>query len=587
MQDPRSAAAHAADTFGSDAQPDTAAWWADLERLGEVGSWRVDSSAWLDLSAQAARTLGSLTEGGTRLALDRLVDAAPEGDRERWRAWWTERSDQRESMEIELHLGEPGRRILRFTRHGQELPIGFVQDVSDRWSAVARPSTELDFTTGLPGAEHFLVHLDRGIARAGRRGHRLAVLVLRTEVARPVDDETRGALLAQASERLRQSLRDADVVARLVGDPNEVELASHGDSGFLIMLELAHPHDASNVGRRLLETLSRPIEWLGVAHQWRVAGGIALHPDDGSRPEDLLSHALAAAENARNDGTSSLHYYSSTLNAAAFEKQSLENRLRQALDNNELELFYQPKVEIQTERIVGFEGLLRWRHPELGLVSPAQFIPLAEETGLIIPIGRWVMQQACRDTKQWQLDGLPPIRMAVNLSSAQFREPQLFQWVMGALEDAQLEPKWLELELTESMLMHDVESAAAILRRLKAKGLHISIDDFGTGYSSLSYLKRFPIDALKIDRSFIREINTNPDDAAISTSIILMGRSLKLRVIAEGVETRSQLAFLRVMQCDEAQGFLFSQPVPEPRARALLEAQARRTSGYNPSVDAA
>jgi EAL domain-containing protein (putative c-di-GMP-specific phosphodiesterase class I) len=261
------------------------------------------------------------------------------------------------------------------------------------------------------------------------------------------------------------------------------------------------------------------------------------------------------------------------LNAVAFEKANLENRLRNAVANGELELFYQPKVEIATERIVGFEGLLRWRHPELGLVSPTQFIPLAEETGMILPIGRWVLERACRDAKSWQDAGLPPVKVAVNLSSAQFREPQLFDSVMGALRAAGLGAEWLELELTESMLMHDVESAAAILRRLKAEGISIAIDDFGTGYSSLSYLKRFPIDALKIDRSFIREINTDPDDAAISTSIILMGRSLKLRVVAEGVETRSQLAFLRVMQCDEAQGYLFSQPVQEPKARALLEAQ--------------
>jgi len=571
------------------AEPRGAHWIAELERLGEVGSWTVELDGRLQLSTQGARLFGDLAAGGNTVDLSRVFDAASEGDRERCRAWWQAAVDSRASLEVVLAVGEAGRRTLRFTRSSDNTPRGFVQDISDRWSgAVDRlDGNELDVATGLPGREHFLVHLARGIARAGSRGHRLAVLLVRPTQPNNVSETVRSALLAECGQRLRHSLRDNDVLARVVGDHHDVQLASNGADGFLVMVELARPHDASNVGRRLIETLSRPIHCQDSDHCLQIGGGIALHPDDGSRPEDLLAHALAAAEDARAEGPNSLHYYSSALNAAAFEKHSLETRLRTAVANDELELFYQPKVEIATERIVGFEGLVRWRHPELGLVSPAQFIPLAEETGMIIPIGSWVLRQACRDAKRWQMEGLPPIRMAVNLSSAQFRAADLFEDVMAALAEVDLDPKWLELELTESMLMHDVDSAAAILRRLKAKGIHISIDDFGTGYSSLSYLKRFPIDSLKIDRSFIREINTNPDDAAISTSIILMGRSLKLRVIAEGVETRSQLAFLRVMQCDEAQGFLFSQPVPEPRARALLEAQCRRTSSYGPAIDAA
>ena len=242
-----------------------------------------------------------------------------------------------------------------------------------------------------------------------------------------------------------------------------------------------------------------------------------------------------------------------------------------AVELQQFEVFYQPKVDVATERVVGMEALVRWRHPELGLVSPAEFIPLAEETGLILPIGQIVLRQACIDAKRWQDDGLPPIRMAVNLSSAQFEQPDLYEMVLRVLEETQLPAEWLELELTESMLMGDAEAAVVILRRFKRAGIHISIDDFGTGYSSLSYLRRFPIDALKIDRSFIRDVNVNADDAAIATSIILMGRSLKLRVVAEGVETKNQLAFLKVMQCDEAQGFLYSRPVPEPDARKLLE----------------
>jgi EAL domain-containing protein (putative c-di-GMP-specific phosphodiesterase class I) len=258
------------------------------------------------------------------------------------------------------------------------------------------------------------------------------------------------------------------------------------------------------------------------------------------------------------------------MNTRAFQKVSMEKSLERALANEEFEVFYQPKVQISDERIVGMEALVRWRHPDLGLISPAQFIPVAEETGLIVEIGRWVLQRSCRDAVQWQKDGLPAIVMAVNLSPRQFRDPNLFQDVLGALAESGLQPQNLELELTESMLMENADESVKTLRALKERGIKISIDDFGTGYSSLAYLKRFPIDALKIDRSFINEVNTNPDDASIATSIILMGRALRLKVIAEGVETRNQLSFLRVMQCDQVQGYLFSPPVPEPKARELL-----------------
>jgi diguanylate cyclase len=255
---------------------------------------------------------------------------------------------------------------------------------------------------------------------------------------------------------------------------------------------------------------------------------------------------------------------------------TLETSLRRALERKELTVYYQPRVEIRTFRIVGFEALLRWKHPDLGFVSPAQFIPLAEETGLIGPIGEWVLREACRQNREWQDAGLPQVRVAVNLSSMQFAQPTLQEIVRAALDDAKLEAQWLELELTESTVMRDAGAAVATLARLKSAGLHLSIDDFGTGYSSLAYLKRFPIDALKIDQSFIRDSTSNPDDAAIVTSIILMARSLRLGVIAEGVETESQLSFLRILQCDEVQGYLFSPPLSATKARAMLEQGVQR-----------
>ena len=254
---------------------------------------------------------------------------------------------------------------------------------------------------------------------------------------------------------------------------------------------------------------------------------------------------------------------------------AMEKSLQDAVRNEELTLYYQPRVDLESRRIVGMEALVRWLHPQIGLIPPAQFIPLAEETGLIGPIGEWVLREGCRQNAKWRAKGLPDIRVSVNLSPAQFRQPNLYESIMSVIKDSGLAEDGLELELTESMLMDDPKATVSTLRQLKSSGIHLSIDDFGTGYSSLSYLKRFPIDALKIDRSFVKDITTDPDDAAISTAIILLGHSLRLTVVAEGVETESQLDFLRALKCNEVQGFLFSPPVPPDRAEEFLVRQQR------------
>ena len=428
--------------------------------------------------------------------------------------------------------------------------------------------------------QEFHETVERILRQAQRRNTTLAILCLELASATPnnpaLSVEARERLSSVLVDRLRASLRDRDVMARVAEETGDLQVAALGRQRFLLMLELRRAHDASNVGRRLLELLTQPITVDEQAFSPGFFIGVSLFPHDTSSSEELLKLAERAARLAREDGVNSVRYCSDSMNSAALEMLSMESALRRALRDEELLVYYQPKVEIATERIVGMEALVRWRHPELGMVSPGQFIPLAEDTGLISPIGEWVLRRACEDSLEWQRSGLPPIQMAVNLSSVQFRDPNLYESVIGTIESTGLDPRHVELELTESMLMEDAEKAVGILNRFKQHGIKISIDDFGTGYSSLSYLKRFPIDALKIDRSFITEVNTNPDDASISTSIILMGRSLKLRVIAEGVETRSQLSFLRVMQCDEVQGFLFSPPVPADQAKALLERQDRR-----------
>lgn len=354
-------------------------------------------------------------------------------------------------------------------------------------------------------------------------------------------------------------------------DPGSTHVTRLDKNRFALLLpHLSRIQVAAKLGVDIQAALSRPYLINGNPARRAVHVGIASCPQDAPSAEALLKASETACYCARQDGGDSLQFYTASMSRWAFERLTLERSLANAIEKQELEVFYQPRVDLNTRIPIGLEALVRWRHPELGLVSPAQFIPLAEETGLIIPIGRWVLEQACLQNKRWQDLGLPNVRMSVNLSAMQFRKSSLLDEIRGVLADTGLEADQLELEVTESMLMQDAKSTIETLRGIKSSGIHISIDDFGTGYSSLSYLKRFPVDALKIDRSFIREVNTNPDDAAIATSIILMGHSLRLGVVAEGVEEESQLAFLRVLQCDEAQGYLFSPPVPAQKAEDFL-----------------
>jgi EAL domain-containing protein (putative c-di-GMP-specific phosphodiesterase class I) len=298
--------------------------------------------------------------------------------------------------------------------------------------------------------------------------------------------------------------------------------------------------------------------------------GIAIYPDDGADMRTLMSNADSAMYHAKKMGRNNSQFFTPEMNQAASERLELERALRRAVENDEFELYYQPKVDVASGRIGAMEALVRWRHPTRGIVSPAEFIPLSEELGLIIPLGAWVLLTACQQNKRWQEAGLAPLRVAVNLSAVQFRQRNLADFVAQMLADTGLDPSWLELEVTESVVMQNAEDATDTLMQLHGQGIHISIDDFGTGYSSLSYLKRFPLDTLKIDRSFVRDISTNPDDAAIVKSVIALAHSLRLKVIAEGVETAEQLDYLRSLGCDEYQGYYRSKPVTAAEFEALM-----------------
>ncbi len=355
---------------------------------------------------------------------------------------------------------------------------------------------------------------------------------------------------------------------RLTPGRARVRLCRDDEGRFVIVAgDLTRIHDAAKLGRAVQDHVAdaRGGDRSGLCI------GVATSPEDGKDANALLSAAEVAARRAREDGTGGLQFRNSSTNQWVFERLTLERSLEQAVENGELRVFYQPKVDIQSRQVVGMEALVRWQHPELGMVSPAQFIPLAEESGQIVQIGQWVLEEACRQCQAWIDEGYEPVRMAVNLSPMQFRQPDLLQVVRDTLRRTKLDPRHLELEVTESMLMQDLHQTIDTLRQLKDEGIYLSIDDFGTGYSSLSYLKGFPIDALKIDRSFVREITQNSDDAAIATSIILLGQNLNLKVIAEGVETESQLSFLRILQCDEIQGYLFSPPVPAEDVETFLD----------------
>jgi diguanylate cyclase (GGDEF)-like protein/PAS domain S-box-containing protein len=426
-------------------------------------------------------------------------------------------------------------------------------------------SAQHDFLTGLPNRMLLNDRISQAIALAARRMNRVAVLFLDLDGFKHINDSLGhpigDKLLQSVAKRLVDGVRDSDTVSRQGGDE------------FVVLLsDLAEPEDAIISVNRMLMMLAAP-HFIG-QHDLCVTAsiGVSVYPDDGLNAETLIKNADMAMYQAKENGRQSYQFFKPAMNVRAVERQSIEESLRRALERREFALHYQPQIDLKTGVITGAEALIRWTHPTRGLVPPGQFIPVAEECGLILPIGRWVLREACKQAREWANAGLPTITMAVNISSMEFRDDNFLDRVFAILEASGLDPKWLELELTESVLIKRAESAATVLQTLRAAGVQIAVDDFGTGYSSLSYLRKFPIDALKIDQSFVRQITTSPDETSIVTAVISMGRSLKLRVIAEGVETAEELAFLQAHHCDEAQGYFFSRPIPPQQFAKLLEA---------------
>ena len=437
------------------------------------------------------------------------------------------------------------------------------QHAIDRLDEVVIQLATYDRLTGLPNRALFLDQVKTALAQSRRSGRRVAVLIADVEGFRTVSltfgHAAGDRLLTAVAQRLGAAVREGDVVARLDGGEFAILSAS---------VESAEDVDAQ--ARRVLEALSRPF-LLGTQEvSVRPSIGITVFPDDAGSVEQLLNNAGAAQRAVHDAGGTGYRFYAAELNARLHARVALEADLRHALGRGQLLLHFQPKIDVATGRVCGFEALLRWQHPERGSVSPADFIPVAEETGLIVPIGEWVLRTACRQVRAWVDAGLPALPVAVNLSARQFRQEGLVELVRDALAEARVDARLLELEVTESLLMEDTARTVCTLERLRGQGITIALDDFGTGYSSLSYLKRFPVDTIKMDKSFVRDVASDAQSGAIATAIVTLAHSLGMDVVAEGVETRDQLESLAARGCDTVQGFLFSRPVPAGEIAELV-----------------
>jgi diguanylate cyclase (GGDEF)-like protein/PAS domain S-box-containing protein len=501
---------------------------------------------------------------------------------EEWPTFWEELKRQGSITFEGRNIGKKGRvfpaevtaNYLEFD--GQEYSFAFVRNITERKVAEERIKSLAynDALTGLPNRTLLRDRLAKALAGARRQKGKVALLFLDLDRFKDINDllghSVGDLLLQEVAERLKRFARDQDTVARLGGDE------------FLIMLtHVKDVSDAAVAAERLMDAMTHEFVIQGHSLHVSCSVGISIFPEHGADAETLIKDADAAMYSAKENGRNNFRFFTEEMNAQVMERLTLESSLRRALPEKELFLMYQPQMDIATGKIIGLEALLRWQHPDLGLVPPDKFIRVAENSGLILPIGEWVLRTACSQARKWQEEGLPAVTVAVNVSAVQFRQEDFCELIRRALNETGLGPQYLELELTEGLLLANADVTLSVLKELKSMGVTLAIDDFGTGYSSFSYLRQFRVSKLKIDRSFIRDVAVKPDDAAITTAIISMARSLNLKVIAEGVENEAQMTFLRAHQCDEIQGYYFSKPLevgkvadmlrdhsPEPQARA-------------------
>lgn len=456
----------------------------------------------------------------------------------------------------------------RLAECGSDEALVLVRDTTARTKA-EKEITRLayyDSLTSLPNRVLFRDRLEQAITRTQRQGKSLAIMFLDIDHFKRVNDtlgHNIGDLLLQSvAARLTGCLRKTDSLSRDAAHPEKTTIARMGGDEFTVLVnDVREPFDLTFVAQRFCDALSRPFE-IG-SHEIFITSsiGISIYPTDSENADTLMKNADTAMYHAKDKGRNNYQFYTESMNAEAIERFTMSNQIRKALANKEFQLHYQPQLNVRTGEIIGMEALLRWQHPEKGLILPSSFFPVAEETSSVLPISDWILQTACVQNRIWQAFGLPPVRVAVNISIVQFRQKNFVENIRRVLDETGLDPKYLELELTESQIMEGAESSVRTLNELRAMGIHISIDDFGTGYSSLSYLKRFPLNKLKIDKSFIRDVGRDRDSGAIVKAIIAMAGHLRLEVIAEGVETEDELAFLIECGCENIQGYYFCQPL--------------------------
>ncbi len=551
---------------------------AKAQHLSRMGSWEYNlSSGAVTWSAGMFRIIGTQRQPDEALTLRSMYRHIHPDDLPQTREAVDNLIQNRTPFNLDFRIiCETGQEItvnaqaeLELASDGTPLYIsGTLLDITDR----KRAETEIeqlayyDTLTTLPNRTLLHDRLNQAISHAQRDNRSVAVMFLDLDRFKSVNDTMGHAvgdrLLKVVADRLSRCVRDSDTVARL-----------GGDEFVIILTAINHADDVATIAEKIQKILAGPIS-LGEHEIYTTASiGIALCPLDGGDVNMLLKNADIAMYQAKEQGRNTFQFFSREMNIKALEHLMLETSLRRGLERKEFFLVYQPLLDLKTGNLVGMEALVRWQHPDLGLLLPGKFIPIAEETGMILPLGDWVLAAACRQNRQWQREGLPQLRVAVNLSARQFSQTDLAKRVAEILTTTGLQPECLELELTESTIMSNAEETITILRELKAMGISLAIDDFGTGYSSLSYLKHFPIDRLKIDRSFVCDITTNPDDAAIADAIIAMAHSLKLKVTAEGVEKQEQLAYLSSRNCDEMQGYFLSYPVGADEFAAFVRAR--------------
>jgi len=509
-------------------------------------------------------------EGGESYAA--VAEALQSGDNWQGEVWGRRKDGSRYPKQLDISVvrdgeGEVCNYVTRFS------------DLSEQKLAASRIEHLFyhDGLTHLPNRHCLMERLSQSLELAKRAQRNLALLYVDLDRFQAVNALGHGIgdlLLVEVADRLLDAVRSADIVARLGADEFVVVLPAL-NSGL----------EAAFIAERVMHGICAPCTLAGHELQVTPSIGISVFPHDGDTVEELFRHADAAMNHAKTLGRNNYQFYKREMHDKARERMMLEHDLRLALTRREMVLHYQPQVEVKTGRILGVEALVRWRHPRRGLVSPAEFIPLAEESGLIIPLGEWVLEEACRQLNRWDDEGLPPIRMAVNLSARQLRQKGVAEAIYGIIAAAGVDPARLELEITESAAMDRAEETVSTMERLKAMGMELAIDDFGTGYSSLSYLKLFPVNSLKIDRAFVKDIESEAGDAAIAAATITLGHTLGKKVVAEGVETREQLAFLSAHRCDVAQGYLFSKPLPAEEFTAFANG-CRQEAGAWPQAAA-